>query len=228
MEGARPSPNIWGNPGVYEIENQAFDREGLVWAAITSFASWSNRDVLDVGSGTGFHLPHFAASARTVTGVEPHRDLAAIARRRIRAHENARVLEGLADTLPLDDASIDFVHARWAYFFGPGSEPGLAELTRVIRPGGVAVVLDNDPTRSTFGGWFREGFPEVDPAAVEAFWESQDWSRERVFTSWSFDSREDLEAVVRIELPKAAAERALALHSGLHVDYAVNLWWRQF
>lgn len=213
---------------MYEIENQAFDREGLVWAAVAGFASWDSRDVLDVGCGTGFHLPHFASTARSVVGVEPHHHLAAIARRRTRALANTRVIEGLADALPLEDASVDLVHARWAYFFGPGSEPGLAELSRVIRPGGVAVVLDNDPTRSTFGVWFRDGFPEVDPTAVEAFWTMRGWTRERVLTAWDFETREDLEAVVRIELPKDAAEQALADHSELRVDYAINLWWKTF
>jgi SAM-dependent methyltransferase len=163
-----------------------------------------------------------------VIGVEPHHDLAAIARRRVRRLAHVAVLEGLADALPLDDASVDFVHARWAYFFGPGSEPGLAELSRVMCPGGVAVILDNDPTRSTFGGWFRTGFPEVDPAVVEAFWEKRGWSRARVLTAWEFDAREELEQVVRIELPPDAAESALGTHSGLQVDYAVNLWHRQF
>ena len=41
---------------------------------------------------------------------------------------------------PLPDASVDVVHARWAYFFGPGCEPGLAELDRVVRRGGTALV----------------------------------------------------------------------------------------
>ena len=31
-------------------------------------------------------------------------------------------------------------------------------------------MIDNDPTRSTFGGVVRRGFPEVDPVAVERFW----------------------------------------------------------
>jgi len=228
LDGARPSPNIWGHPGTYEIENQAFDRDGLVWSAIGEFADWGGRDVLDIGCGTGFHLVHFAETARSVIGVEPHDDLAAIARRRVRRLEQTSVVAGLADALPLDAASVDFAHARWAYFFGPGCEPGLAELERVMRPGGTAVVIDNDPTRSTFGGWFRVGFPEVDPAAVEAFWEARGWSRTCVLTSWEFASREELEEVVRIELPTEAAESALAGHSGLRVDYAVNLWHRQF
>jgi SAM-dependent methyltransferase len=189
---------------------------------------WSGRDVLDVGCGTGFHLPAFAADARTVTGVEPHADLLAIARRRTRRLPNVEVLAGLATALPLQPASVDVVHARWAYFFGPGAEPGLAELDRVLRRGGVSFVVDNDPTRSTFGGWFRRGFPDVDPVAVERFWATHGWSRERLDLAWTFDSRDDLEAVVRIELPTAVAEDVLAGHDGTTVDYAVNLWWRRW
>ena len=195
---------------------------------MTQLASWAGRDVLDIGCGTGFHLPHFAEEARSVIGVEPHHDLAAIARRRVRRVGNTSVLEGLADALPVEPASVEFAHARWAYFFGPGCEPGLAELDRVMRPGGTAVILDNDPTRSTFGGWFRDGFPDVDPSAVEAFWEGLGWSRTRVLTSWDFESRDELEQVVRIELPPDAAEAALGQQSGLQVDYAINLWHRRF
>lgn len=210
------------------MENRAFDRDGLVWSAIAEFASWTDGDVLDIGCGTGFHLPHFAAIARSVTGVEPHQDLAAIARRRVRRLGSVQVLEGLADALPMADRSIDFAHARWAYFFGPGSEPGLLEIDRVMRPGGVAVLLDNDPTTSTFGRWFRLGFPDVDPEAVEAFWARRGWERHRVQTDWQFDTHEDLEAVIRIELPAVVAEEALAETTGLTVDYAVNLWWKRF
>ena len=98
-----------------------------------SLADWSGRDVLDLGCGSGFHLPRFAATARTVTGVEPHADLLALARRRTTSLANVTVAAGTAQSVPLPDASVDVVHARWAYFFGPGCEPGLAELDRVVR-----------------------------------------------------------------------------------------------
>lgn len=225
----RPSPNIWHNPSVYEVENRAVDRAGVLWSAMRARADWDGRDVLDVGCGTGFHLPHFAETARRVVGVEPHPALAAIARRRVRRLHDVTVLEGVAGRLPLPDSSVDVVHARWAYFFGPGSEPGLAELDRVVRRGGTAFVIDNDPERSTFGGWFRRGFPDVDPAAVERFWSLHGWSRERLEIAWTFDSRADFEAVVRIELPTAVAEDVLAEHpDATGVDYAVNLWWRRY
>ena len=98
----------------------------------------------------------------------------------------------------------------------------------MVRRGGAAFVVDNDPTRSTFGGWFRRAYPTVDPAAVERFWSSHGWTREPLDVVWRFTRRADLEAVVRIELDPATADQALAEHDGLEVDYAVNLWWRRF
>ncbi len=223
------SPNIWRHPGTYETENRAFDPAGLVAGAMAEIADWSGRDVLDVGCGTGFHLPWFAQTARSVVGVEPHPELVRLAQRRTRGTASVRVLQGTAQQLPLPSGSVDVAHARWAYFFGPGCEPGLAELARVVRRGGTAVVVDNDTTRSTFGAWFRRGYPHLPAAAeVERFWSTQGWTRRAVLTRWAFSTRTDLESVVRIELPDAVAEQVLAVHEGLEVDYAVNLWWRRF
>jgi SAM-dependent methyltransferase len=224
----RRSPNIWDNPATYEIENRGVDPDGLIDAAIAARAALSGT-VLDIGCGTGFHLPAFAATATRVIGVEPHPPLVAIARRRVRRYPNVEVLYGSAADVPLPDASVDVAHARWAYFFGPGSEPGLDELDRVMRPGGTAFLIDNDPTRSTFGGWFRRGFGEVDPVAVERFWARCGWERERLLIRWEFGNREDFEAVVRIELPAAVAEAVLVEHpDATGTDYAINLWWRRF
>ncbi|WP_230486784.1 class I SAM-dependent methyltransferase [Nocardioides anomalus] len=196
---------------------------------MASVVEWSGRTVLDVGCGTGFHLPRFATTAAEVIGVEPHPDLVALARRRTRALPNVDVRQGTAQALPLPDACVDVVHARWAYFFGPGCEPGLAELDRVVRRGGVAMVIDNDPSRSTFGAWFRHGYPDRPGAAdLERFWSTHGWTRTPVDMGWRFSSRADLEAVVRIEFDAATADAVLAEHEGLEVDYAVNLWSKAF
>ena len=228
MTGARPSPNLWHHPATYEIENHAVDPDGVLESAMSSLAPWAGRTVLDVGCGSGFHLPRFAATAARVVGVEPHPSLVTLARRRTRRLPLVSVLEGLAESLPLPDASVDVVHARWAYFFGPGCEPGLAELDRVVRRGGTAFVIDNDPTRSTFGSWFRRGFPTVDPAAVEQFWSAQGWTRHPLDIRWEFTSRADFEAVVRIEFPVPLAEQIVSSYDGTSADYAVNLWSKGF
>ncbi|MEO7060316.1 MAG: class I SAM-dependent methyltransferase [Lapillicoccus sp.] len=229
LPGTIPSPNIWSSPLVYEVENLGVDRAGLIEVAMREVLDWAGRDVVDLGCGTGFHLPRFASEARTVVGVEPHPELAARARRRVNGHSTVRVVHGTAAQTGLPDASVDVAHARWAYFFGPGCEPGLVELDRVVRAGGAAFVIDNDATRSTFGSWFRQARPDYDPAAVERFWRRQGWRRTHLDIAWAFDTRVDFEAVVRLEFAPGSAERILTDDlSRTGVDYAVNLWWRRF
>ena len=228
-----PSPNIWQHPEVYELENRGVDPDGVIEAAIRRIRPWAGASVLDIGCGSGFHLPRFAADAARLVGVEPHPPLLALARRRVRSLRTAsgariEVRSGTAQSLPVPDASVDVAHARWAYFFGPGCEPGLAELARVIRRDGVGFVIDNDGTRSTFGGWFRRGLPEYDPAAVERFWAAQGFQREPLEIRWQLPDRGTFEAVVRIEFAPELAEELLAGHPGTTVDYAVNLFWRQY
>jgi ubiquinone/menaquinone biosynthesis C-methylase UbiE len=223
-----PSPNIWQHPAVYELENHAFDREGRLEDAMRAIADWDGLVVLDIGCGSGFHLPSFASSASCVYGVEPHPGLLRLAARRTTSLGNVAVLPGTAQDLPLPDLSIDVVHARWAYFFGPGCEPGLAELDRVVRRGGTSFVVDNDPTRSTFGSWFRRAHPRLDPVAIERFWSTRGWRRTPIDVAWRFERPADLEAVVRIEFAPDLADEILAGHDGLTVDYAVNLWSKHF
>jgi SAM-dependent methyltransferase len=223
-----PSPNVWNSPDVYELENLALDRGGLLEAAMLRTHDWSGADVLDVGCGTGFHLPRFAERARSVTGVEPHPPLVRRALHRVRGIDGVRVLHGEAGALPLPDASVDVVHARWAYFFGPGCEPGLAELDRVVRRGGTAFVVDNDATRSTFGRWFQRSLPRYDAVAVDRFFARRGWSVQRLDVAWEFERREDLEAVVGIEFTPRQAQEILAEHAGTRVDYAVVLRSREF
>lgn len=228
-----PSPNIWKYPDVYKQENRGVDPDGIIETAMRRIHDWRGQRVVDIGCGTGFHLPRFAAAASDVVGVEPHGPLLRRARRRLDALPNdvrSRVTlrRGTAQALPLPPVSVDVAHARWAYFFGPGCEPGLRELARVIRHGGTAFVIDNDPTRSTFGRWFRRALPSHDAVAVERFWARMGWHREQLDIRWDQPDRESFEAVVRIEFAPEVADAFLAEHVGASVDYAVNLFWRTF
>ena len=231
LSGAVPSPNIWRHPETYELENRAADPDRVIEAAMHELLGgqgWAGRDVLDLGCGTGFHLPRWAVDARLVVGVEPHPDLAAVAARRTARLGNVTVLTGTAQRIPLPAASTDVVQVRWAYFFGPGCEPGLRELDRVVRRGGTSFVIDIDSSRSTFGAWFRRAYPSVSAEQVERFWSTHGWTRTPVEMGWRFTHRADLVAVVRIEFDPATADWILDQHTGTEVDYAVNVWSRTF
>ncbi|MDN5933142.1 MAG: class I SAM-dependent methyltransferase [Pseudonocardia sp.] len=213
-----PSPNLWNWPEVYEQENRAQDVDGSIWAALRAEAPWAGGDVVDVGCGDGFHLPVFAREAASVRGVEPHPPLVWRARAR-----GLTVLEGGAAALPLPDASVDLVHARTAYFFGAGCEPGLAEAERVLRPGGALAVIDLDATVGPYGDWMRADIPHYDPVAAERFFVDRGFSLRRIGTRWVFPDRATLEAVLRIEFSRATADRAIAATPGREVPVGYRL-----
>ncbi|MBB2912532.1 SAM-dependent methyltransferase [Streptosporangium becharense] len=228
MKGAVPSPNIWNTPQVYELENRAVDPDGRADAAMSAVRPRTGATVVDIGCGTGYHLPSMSATAARVIGVEPHDDLVQLARRRCRALPNVEVRVGTAQSLPVPDACVDVAVARWAYFFGPGCEPGLAELSRVMRRGGAAFVIDLDATRGAFGRWFSRSVPAYSARSVEAFWERQGWRSEPLDLRMVFERRADLEAVLRIEFTPAVAEQAIAETTGLEIAYPNVLRWKRF
>jgi SAM-dependent methyltransferase len=238
LPGVIPSPNIWRHAAVYETENEGVDPDGVIDAAMSRLRPLDGAAIVDVGCGSGFHLERLARVGRSVVGIEPHAPLVELARRRSARLPPAlasrvQVRRGTAQRMPLADLSVDVAQARWAYFFGPGCEPGLAELDRVVRRGGAAFVVDVDATRSTFGRWFTRALPRYDAAAVERFWSRHGWSREPLTIRWVLPTPRDLADVLRIELAPDAAELALAEiadddRPANEVDYAVNLWWRTF
>ena len=99
----RPAPNQGARPDLYELENQAIDPDGLVLAAMRDLAPWADRVLVDLGCGSGYWLPGYAAQARTVIGVEPDPALLSLAAAR---DPRVRVLPGSAEHLPLGDATV--------------------------------------------------------------------------------------------------------------------------
>ena len=93
--------------------------------------------VIEVGAGNGLNFSHYPSTVTQVVAVEPESFL------RARAEEAARsvsvpliVLDGTADTLPVPDATFDAGIASLVLCSVPDQPTALAELRRVIRPGG--------------------------------------------------------------------------------------------
>ncbi|WP_298180321.1 class I SAM-dependent methyltransferase [Saccharomonospora sp.] len=204
-----PSPNIWYHTELYERENEAQDVDDVLWEHLAAQVPWPAADVVDVGCGDGFHLLRFAATASSVVGVEPHPPLVRRAQSRVAGHPRINVLRGTAQRLPLPDASVDLVHARTAYFFGPGCEPGLREADRVLRPGGALVVVDLDTRKPPYGDWMLADIPHYRPDEVDRFFEREGFACHRLTTRWWFPDRASMEAILRIEFSPRVAARAV-------------------
>lgn len=228
FEDFRRAGNIAADPQLYERENEAIARDGRLDAALRDVADWPGRDVLDVGAGTGFWLPRYAATAASVTGVEPDPQLLQAARDRVRSVDNADVMAGSAEHLPLDDASMDIVHARFAYFFGPGADAGLAGVRRVLRPGGTFVAIDNDWGWGEFSELLQTattGNAAIDPDDTDRWWREHAAERINVRAGWQATSSQELETILRLEFADAVVDEFLVTREPSHrLTYGVALF----
>jgi phosphatidylethanolamine/phosphatidyl-N-methylethanolamine N-methyltransferase len=96
------------------------------------------RDVLEVGVGTGLALPYYAADRR-ITGIDLSAEMLAQARKRVAHREIANVValrEMDAEATDFPDASFDVAVAMFVASVVPHPRALLAEMQRVVRPGG--------------------------------------------------------------------------------------------
>jgi SAM-dependent methyltransferase len=99
--------------------------------------------VLDIGAGAGVNLPYLDPGVR-YTAVEPnphfHRR---IRQRGRRAGIDAEVIAAVAEDLPLADASVDAVIATLVLCSVDSQQAALAEIRRVLRPGGTFAFIEH-------------------------------------------------------------------------------------
>ncbi|MGH3859862.1 methyltransferase domain-containing protein [Actinokineospora sp.] len=117
---------------------------------------------LDVGAGTGSEVQAFAAavgSAGDAVGVEPNAGMRSIAEERARGSA-ARFVDGDAYELPFADNTFDAVRCERVFQHLHEPERAAAEIARVLRPGGRAVVIDSD--------WATAILHPGDPAVLNA------------------------------------------------------------
>ena len=111
--------------------------------------------VLDVGCGTGVVSLTAARAGAQVQGVDLTPELVA------RARENAALMkldvtfqEGDAEALPFPDATFDVVVSQFGHMFAPRPDVTLAEMLRVLKPGGT-IAFSTWPPELFVGSWFK-------------------------------------------------------------------------
>src|SRR3954469_15477566 len=93
--------------------------------------------VLEIGIGSGLNLPFYCDAVEEVIGVDPSHELLAISGRAAAGWPHKfSLLERSAESLPLDDRSVDTVVVTWALCSIPDPVAALREARRVLKPGG--------------------------------------------------------------------------------------------
>ena len=95
--------------------------------------------VLEVGCGTGRNLPMYPPGIALV-GLDPSHEALAAARRRA---PSVPLVAGSAESLPFGDGSFDTIVSSLVFCSVPHPDAGLAELRRVLTPGGTLAMMEH-------------------------------------------------------------------------------------
>lgn len=106
----------------------------------TVVAPHQNATIADLGSGTGFYTDVIAPHAETVYGVDVQPEMHDRYRENGKP-ENVTLVEASVEGLPFDDNALDAAFSTMTYHEFSG-EQSMAELARVVRPGGRLVTVD--------------------------------------------------------------------------------------
>ncbi|MEA2333331.1 MAG: hypothetical protein QOH58_3469 [Thermoleophilaceae bacterium] len=106
--------------------------------------------VLDAGCGTGRHTAYLVEAGREVVGVDPVEAMLDQARKKL---PSVDLRKGDLESLPVEDGSFDSVICGLAFSHLPEIGPAIAELARVLRPGGRAIISAPHPFITAVLGW---------------------------------------------------------------------------
>jgi ubiquinone/menaquinone biosynthesis C-methylase UbiE len=151
---------------------ESYDRlrpPGEAWSEVVDrmadLGDLAGRRVLDVGCGTGAVAQALAERGARVWGVDPSDEMLAVARRRV--GRSVGLKRGRAEDLPFKDGWFERAVLRLVVHLVERPR-ALAELARVLAPGGRVVVATFD--RAHFGGfWLTKYFPSVQRIDAERF-----------------------------------------------------------
>ena len=120
-----------GAAGAYERGRPSYPAEAVAWMA-EHLPLGPGHTVVDLAAGTGKFTRLLVPLGATVLAVEP---VAGMRAALVAALSGVEAVDGTAESMPLDDGSVDAVTAAQAFHWFDGPR-ALAEIHRVLRPGG--------------------------------------------------------------------------------------------
>ena len=119
-------------------------RQKAAAAAARAAGRGARGRVLEVGIGSGRNLPFYPRDLEILLGLDPSRELLQMARAHSTwVHFPVELSEGRAEDIPLDDRAVDHVVMTWTLCSVADPMRALAEVRRVLRPGGSLLFIEH-------------------------------------------------------------------------------------
>jgi len=142
-DGTRKARRVWDEFAPRYDRSMRFVERTLFAGGRQWVCSRARGDVLEVGIGTGLNVPFYPPEVR-LTGVDLSPAMLAVARSRARElGRDVDLREADAQALPFPDASFDSVVCTLSLCAVPDERTVIAEMRRVLRPGGRLLLLDH-------------------------------------------------------------------------------------
>jgi ubiquinone/menaquinone biosynthesis C-methylase UbiE len=123
----------------------------------TRVVSGATGRVLEIGMGSGLNLPFYGPDVKQVIGVEPSPKLLTMAREAGRRRTGELgLIEGTAEAIPIESASIDTVVTTWTMCSIPRVSDALAEIRRVLKSGGRLLFVEHGRAPESSVQWWQD------------------------------------------------------------------------
>lgn len=114
---------------------------------VRSVLKWNPEDLLDIATGTGDLAILFAEKSKIekITGLDLSEGMLEVGRKKVAQKDlSSRIslIQGDSEKLPFEDKSFDAITVAFGIRNFENLEAGLAEILRVLRPGGIFVILE--------------------------------------------------------------------------------------
>jgi ubiquinone/menaquinone biosynthesis C-methylase UbiE len=143
--------------GEWDELRAGFFTEGMRDAAIARAALSPTAVVADIGTGTGFVLQGVAGQVTRAVGFDESADMLAVARQNLAGYPHVELREAEGQQLPAADNSFDAVFANMYLHHAPDPAAAIAEMARILKPGGKLVITDLDSHDQT---WMRQAMAD--------------------------------------------------------------------
>ncbi len=214
----------------YDLMVAREDYEGKLLPAINTICPLLGLDVVELGAGTGRLTAQIAPLARSLLAFDVSVPMLDRLLPKLADCETAAALAADNRALPLPDSVADVAIAGWSIAHSVGWYPdtwrdevdkALGELLRVLRPGGVAIVLE------TLGTGVETPAPPTEGLATlyRYFEDEYGFVRTTLRTDYRFESPAEGQALLRFFFGDELADRIVAEQLTI-LPECTGIWWR--